>query len=151
VERASPHSPRTRAELLASGVQAAELDWLRDIGLVTPDGRGKHETYRGDDLAILRVLGAARRAGLTPDMLPTEILAEYARAIRALVKIELGLFRAGVLPRADRRLPELADQAALLSEQLIVLVRRKLLLPTLEQMVAEARASTTTKKRLKKK
>ncbi|MCK6534187.1 MAG: MerR family transcriptional regulator [Polyangiaceae bacterium] len=139
VERSSPHTPRTRAELLASGVAPGELDWLKSTGLVTPDGHGDGETYRGDDLAILRVLGAARRVGLKAEMLPTSILADYARAIRELVRTELGIFRAGVIPLAGDRLSELADHSATLSEQLIVLVRRKMLLPVLQQLLDEAR------------
>ncbi len=139
VERSSPHTPRTRAELVASGVAVTELDWLKSTGLVTPDGQGDSETYRGDDLAILRVLGAARRVGLRAEMLPTSILADYARAIRELVRTELGIFRAGVIPLAGDHLSELADHSATLSEQLIVLVRRKMLLPVLEQMLDEAR------------
>jgi DNA-binding transcriptional MerR regulator len=140
VERSSPFSPRTRGELVASGVDPAELDWLRSTGLVTPEGSGDRETYRGDDLALLRVLGNARRVGLAPEMLPTAILADYARAIRGLVRTELAIFRAGVLPLAGDRLDDLADQATALSEQLVVLVRRKLLLPTLQQLLAEASA-----------
>jgi DNA-binding transcriptional MerR regulator len=140
VERSSPQSARTRAELLASGVEAKQLDWLKSTGLVTPDGRGNEEKYRGDDLALLRLLGAARRVGITPEMLPTTILADYARIMRELVRTELELFRSGVIPLAGDRLGSLADHAASLSEQLVLLVRRKLLLPTLEQLLAEARA-----------
>lgn len=136
VERSSPYPPRSRAELLALGVSADTLDWLRATDLVTPEGSGDEESYRGDDLAILQLLGKARRVGLAPEMLPTAILAEYARAIRELVRTELEIFRAGVMPLAGARLGELADQATALSEQLVVLVRRKLLLPTLQQLLA---------------
>lgn len=147
VERETPEAARTRAELLASGVAGAELDWLEGVGLITPTGRGDQKTYRGDDLAILRVLGRARRVGLAPEMLPTAILADYARAIRELVRTELALFRAGVIPLAGDELDALADQATALSEQLVVLLRRKLLLPTLEQLLAEAAREGKRKKR----
>jgi DNA-binding transcriptional MerR regulator len=140
VERSSPPTARTRIELTASGVEQAELDWLRAAGLITPEGTGDAEIYRGDDLALLRLLGAARRVGLEPHMLPTSILADYARAIRQLVRTELELFRAGVIPHAGDRLSDLADHAASLSEQLVVLVRRKMLMPTLEQLMSEAKA-----------
>jgi DNA-binding transcriptional MerR regulator len=127
---------KTRAELMALGVEAAELDLLRSIGLVTPEGRD--ERYSGDDLALLRLLGQARKAGLATEMLPTGILADYVKCIRALVRTELELFRAGVLPLAGDRLADLTENATQLSEQLVVLVRRKLLLPTLSQLVREA-------------
>ncbi|HLL21423.1 MAG TPA: MerR family transcriptional regulator, partial [Kofleriaceae bacterium] len=57
---------RTRAEVLARGADARELAWLEGAGLAVPaDG-----VYRGDDLAVLVTLAAARKAGITADMLP---------------------------------------------------------------------------------
>lgn len=131
---------RTRPELIASGMPEAELDWLEGIGLLSPaDG-----TYAGDDLELLRVLGASRRAGITAEMLPVTVLAEYADAMRRLVRAELRLFREGVLPRAGRDLDDLATAATTLSERLLVLIRRKLLLPTLSEAVRDERARTAS-------
>jgi DNA-binding transcriptional MerR regulator len=130
--RAKPDESRSRAELVLSGVKATDLDWLRSLELVSPKGQG--ERYSGDDLSLLRLLGAARKAGLAPEMLPASILADYARAIRELVRTELALFRAGVAPRAGGRLGALTEVAATLSEELVVLLRRKLLLPTLKEL-----------------
>ncbi len=131
---------RTRPELVALGVDTADLDLLEGLGLVTPAGAGSEARYSGDDLALLRVLGTARRVGIRADMLPTAILADYARAIRELVRVELSLFRAGVLPSAGDDLDRITEAATTLSEQLVVLIRRKLLLPTLGQMAEEARS-----------
>lgn len=131
---------RTRAELVAQGVDARDLTWLEGIGLVSPEGHGEDARYSGDDLALLRLLGSARRAGIRADMLPTAILGEYARAIRELVRVELSLFRAGVIPNAGSDLERVTEAATELSEQLVVLVRRKMLLPTLRQLAAEAGA-----------
>ncbi|MEO6775706.1 MAG: MerR family transcriptional regulator [Kofleriaceae bacterium] len=126
----------TRAELLSRGADERELDWLAAAQLAVPtDG-----AYRGDDLAILQTLGAARKAGISPAMLPFEILRDYLAALRRLVEIELQMFRAGVLARAEGvELPALTTAATELSERLVVLLRRKLLLPTLHRIVEEER------------
>lgn len=127
---------RTRAELLARGVSARELDLLAAAGLAVPSG--PEQRYAGDDLALLSTLGAARRAGLSAEMLPFEIMNDYLAALRALVAIELRLFREGVLRRAKpREVKRLTATATTLSERLVVLVRRKLLLPTLRDLIEE--------------
>lgn len=150
LQRGAPKEGRSRRELVTSGVVEADLDWMKQLSLVTPSGKGDEERYFGDDLALLRVLGASRKAGLRPEMLPTGILADYADAIRRLVRTELQLFRKGVLPRAGDDLPGLAEAATALSEQLVVLIRRKMLLPTLEQMVEEANGGERSKAKPKK-
>lgn len=127
---------RTRAELLAQGVRGEDLDWLQSLGLVSPEG--PDQRFSGDDLALLRTLGAARRAGIRAEMLPTQILEDYARAIRDLVRVELSMFRAGVMPLAGDDLDQITEAATSLSERLVVLIRRKMLLPTLTQLVKEA-------------
>ncbi len=128
---------RTRADLERSGLPAKQLSWLVGTGLVRAKKEGGTEVFEGDDLELLRLLGAARKAGLDPEMLPLEVLGEYAQALSALVRAELRLFRKGVLPRAGEKLPELTEAATQLSEKLVLLLRRKMLLPTLEALVRE--------------
>lgn len=131
---------RTREEVLEGGATVAELEWLQRLGLATP---GKDGRYRADDLALLSTLGAARKVGLAAEMLPFAILGDYVVALRALVEVELRLFRAGVIGRADRAdVRPLTAAATTLSERLVVLLRRKLLLPTLHQMIEEDRHAT---------
>jgi DNA-binding transcriptional MerR regulator len=126
---------RTRDEVLAGGAKPAELEWLRRAGLAVPGEDGR---YRGDDLALLATLGAARRSGLAADMLPFEILGDYIVALNKLVEIELRLYRGGVIGKAKpAEVAKLTKVAAELSERLVVLLRRKLLLPTLERLVEE--------------
>lgn len=135
LERHTGPKSRSRQELLERGVPAKELDWLASAGLATagPDGR-----YRGDDLALLATLGAARRAGITAEMLPFTILGDYVVALRGLVEIELRLFREGVLAHAGRNeVEKLTTAATELSERLVVIMRRKLLLPVLERQIEE--------------
>ena len=139
LDETSPSEVRTRKELLAAGMPEEELALFEGLGLVTADRSTGEDRYAGDDLALLQTLGAARRAGITTAMLPAETLRPYAKAMRALVRAELEMFREGVLPRAGRNLVALTEVATKLSERLVVLLRRKLLLPTLQQLVAEAR------------
>lgn len=129
---------RSRKDLERAGLGKAQLDWLVGTGLVRGKKEGASEIFEGDDLELLRLLGAARKAGLDPEMLPLEVLGQYAQALGALVRAELQLFRQGVLPRAGTRLPELTEAATELSEKLVLLLRRKMLLPTLEALVRES-------------
>lgn len=134
---------RTRAELIARGASARELDLLAATGLAIPSG--PDQRYTGDDLALLSTLGTARRAGLSAEMLPFEIMNDYLAALRALVAVELRLFREGVLKRArGREVRRLTATATTLSERLVVLVRRKLLLPTLRELIEEETHVTAT-------
>lgn len=136
---------RSRDAVLARGASPGELDWLQRAGLAVPDAQGN---YGGDDLALLTVLGSARAQGLGADMLPFSILGEYIAAMNNLVSVELKLFRAGVFGRASAgELRRLTTAATRLSERLVVLLRRKLLLPTLERMVSESAAHPRRPKR----
>lgn len=139
LERTRPQASQNRAELVASGVDASDLDWLEGIGLITPLGEGDDASYSGDDLVLLRTLGGSRKAGITKEMLPKEILEPYMRAISELVRVELEMFKRGVLPHAGDDLSEVTEAATLLSERLVVLMRRKLLLPTLHSLAKERR------------
>jgi len=130
--RESTADVRTRAELVARGMPGQQLDWLRAAGVLSPSGSGDGETYTGDDLELLRILGASRRAGISPEMLPVTILRDYVRALRELVRVEMEMFRHGVMQRANvADLAMLTQTAATLSERLVVVLRRKLLLPML--------------------
>jgi DNA-binding transcriptional MerR regulator len=126
---------RSLEEVLANGAKPAELEWLRRAGLAVPDEEGR---YRGDDLALLSTLGRARSSGLAAEMLPFHILSDYMIALDKLVEVELRMFRAGVIGRAKpSEVAELTKVAAELSERLVLLLRRKRLLPMLERLVEE--------------
>ncbi|MBC8071052.1 MAG: MerR family transcriptional regulator [Deltaproteobacteria bacterium] len=132
----APREIVTRKQLLDSGVLDSELALFRGLGVVTPLG-GDAERYGGDDVTLLRLLAQARRAGLSAAMLPPEILRDYVDALRRLVEVELSMFRAGVVPTAGNQLGTLTEVATTLSERLVVLLRRKLLLPTLRGLVED--------------
>jgi len=132
----APAERRSHRELIDGGVAEEQLDFFESVGFITPVGQGASRSYEGDDLALLRTLAAARRAGLSPEMLPHTIVAPYVAAIRELVRVELEMFRAGVKTGdADRDIEALVDTAAKLSERLVTLLRRKLLLPVLRELV----------------
>jgi DNA-binding transcriptional MerR regulator len=136
---------RRREDVLAAGASPAELEWLQRAGLAVPDSDG---AYRGDDLTLLSTLGHARRAGLTAEMLPFEILREYRAALEKLVEVELRMFRSGVIGHAKpAEVSELTKVATELSERLVVLLRRKLLLPTLQRLVDERAIKKPRRKR----
>jgi DNA-binding transcriptional MerR regulator len=128
---------RSRAEILERGnATARELEWLERMGLAVPAGADRQ--YKGDDLALLVTLASARRAGIDAEMLPFAILDRYLSALRELVAAELEMFRAGVFPHArPGDVERLTTVAAQLSERLVVLLRRKLLLPTLARIAEE--------------
>ncbi len=131
---------RSRAELIDAGVLDEHLEWLEAVGAIGrvpgPDG----EAYPADDVELLRTLGAARKAGIDAAMLPLEIVQAYVEALRSLVKVELMMFREGVLPRAKGDAAPLIEAATHLSEKLVVLLRRRLLVPTLRQLAADSDA-----------
>lgn len=152
--RSTTDERRTRTQLVEQGMDAAQLEWLGAVGLLVPTREGRDDVYTGDDLELLRVLGAARRAGISAEMLPVTILGDYVRAIQKLASIEAELFRKGVVASASETdLPMLAEAAAVLSERLVVILRRKMLLPALRASLKTPSASpratkpTTTRRR----
>jgi DNA-binding transcriptional MerR regulator len=138
LRRSSPSATRNRRALEEDGVDPVDMDWLTRVGIVTPrTNEDGDEVFGAEDLALIKVLMRARAAGIRSDMLPPDILLPYVEAIRNLVHMELQMFRMGVLPRAEVDLPDIVEAATELSEQLVVLLRRKLLVPTLKSIVAE--------------
>lgn len=133
----APREVVTRKQLVERGVSAKELDMFRGLGIIQAEGTGPDERYVGDDVVLLRLLAQARRAGLSAKMLPPEILVAYVDALKTLARVELSMFRASVVPTAGRDLAKLTEVATTLSERLVVLLRRKLLLPTLRELCEE--------------
>jgi len=148
LESTANRESRTRGSLVASGVLPQTLELFTSLGIIQPQRQtdnesGDEDLFSGDDLALLRLLGQARKAGLSHEMLPPEILGAYVEALHNLVKVELAVFREGVIPQAGKDLTRLSAVATGLSEQLVVLLRRKLLIPTLENMVDKLATTPT--------
>lgn len=153
LESMATHESRSRRELVASGMRESDLDFFVRLGVITPRRNAKtkgpnkadEEVFDGDDLSLLRLLQTARREGITESMLPREIIGPYVGAISELVRLELEMFRQGVVPQAagdHAALTKLTDVATRLSEQLVVLVRRKMLVPMLQELLRESAAAT---------
>ena len=131
---------RTKRAILDAGMPAAQLAWLEQLGVIVKLEGFDEDTYGGDDVELIRVLGAARKSGITPEMLPISIVGEYVGALRELVRIEMRLYREGVLPRAGDQLSTITEAATALSERLVVLLRRKMLVPTLRDIAGDGSA-----------
>ena len=125
------------SELIEAGHPADELLWLEEAAILAPDREGEEPMYSGDDVALLAVLLEAREAGLSEDMLPYSFLGPYSASIRQLVRMEVSLFRGQLLPLAGDRLESVAEAATRLSERLVVLLRRRALVPMMERLVRE--------------
>ena len=131
------HESITRKEAIAGGTSKEELDWYEQQGLihrVKVDGKAG---YRGDDLAFLKTLRSGREAGISEEMLPHTKIAAYYAAVEELVRAELALFRDGIMPRAETSLLDIAQRAIRVSENLVVILRRKALIPTLSKVIQE--------------
>jgi DNA-binding transcriptional MerR regulator len=129
---------RSRAEVLRTmQVDGDDLALLAELELVRPLAfEGGEPIFSGADLEILEVIDETRARGLG-DLFPMSILEPYAAAIRTLVRVELELFRRGVL--AGAKLPplpldEIASQATQLGERLVVAMRAKLVVPELRTL-----------------
>jgi hypothetical protein len=72
-------------------------------------------------------------------MLPFTTLMPYAEAVRSLVEVEVRLLRDGILPHAGKRVGKILEAATTLSERLVILLRRKMILPTLRALATEDR------------
>ena len=128
-------------EIIAAGLPAEDLDDLEWMGYVQPEGKGQKRVYSGQDVALIEVLHQARMAGLSSQVFPVQLVKLYLEALRPLVRFELQLFRQGVLPKAPDNLEGLAGTAANVSETLVTILRRRLILPTLTQLLTEENAS----------
>ena len=121
-----PVSRAGHDEVVASmRITAEELSQLHELGLLTSSGTDA--VYRGSDLEFLTVIHETRAQGLG-ELFPLEILPVYISAIRALVRVELDLFRRRVLGGArlpDMSLEQITRQSIALSERLVVTMRDK--------------------------
>jgi DNA-binding transcriptional MerR regulator len=129
-------SHRSRAEVLSTlRIGEADLAILERFELAQPTpGPQGEAVYTGADLELLEVIHDTRKRGLG-SLFPMEILEPYAAAIRALVRLELDLFRRQVLSGATlppKPVDEIAREATQLGERLIVAMRAKLVIPELK-------------------
>lgn len=135
---ATTPSRQSTAEVLASGFEAEELETMLSLGLVTGEDEGGEVQYSGMDLELIQAIRGARASGLTPEMLPFTIVEGYRAMIEKIVEMELQIFTANVVPKAEDDLERLSEEALRYSERIIVLLRRKLLIPVLRQITQQS-------------
>ena len=125
---------QSRTQLVGDGMDASELDWLIERGLIDPiTGEDGEHHFRGDDVALIQVLAEGRKQGLSVEIMPIPVIEGYLTALRELVRFEWGMFSSGILAEPDADVQQLANVATRLSESLVMLLRRKLLIPTLKE------------------
>jgi len=134
----------TRDELVSDGMDPEEMDWLLEREIITPLAQRTEETYSGEDVALMKVLIAARRQGLTMDVMPSSVIEGYMEALRALVRFEWSIFSSGLLADPEADATALGSVATRLSESLVIVLRRKILLPTLQEFGLLAEGEQTT-------
>ena len=132
----------SQSEVLARlDLNEEELNELHRLELVNPQESTDGELlYSGNDLYLLSTIHETRRAGMGT-LFPMSILEPYCDAIRNLVRMELEIFRAGVL---DSPLPEnmslndVTDKASRLGEHLVIALRKRLLITELRRLSQQA-------------
>jgi DNA-binding transcriptional MerR regulator len=129
----------TRASLLAQGLTALEIDALVSAGLL-PD----EDVWSGDDLALAETLVRAHSAGLTDHLSTVEIVGRYVDNVQRLVEDEIAIFRDTILSGAGARLADSTVEAMRVSERLVMLLRRRLLLPVFERTMSATMTAANT-------
>jgi DNA-binding transcriptional MerR regulator len=123
---ASPRAPLGRAEVLERyGMGEDDLDLMLELGLVGQDTPGE---FSATDLELLDALQKAEQSGLTRERFPVEGLAHYVELIGELARREVRRFShlAGQVPQAE--LARMAEHATEVTEPIVTLIRRKLIL-----------------------
>ncbi len=127
-----------------------DLALMTRLGLLDPTRSADGEEWFSPvDVEVMRVIDETRRRGLG-DFFPMEILAHYKDAVYALVCMELEQFQKRVLDREGPSGPpvqEIADQALVLGERLLVALRARLLLNEAKARIAPPPSAPAKPKR----
>lgn len=126
LEGAKVRRSATRLELRGRGVRAEELKELERLGLIDAE-----DPLTGADLKLVETLIAAHDSGLTSHLDTVQVIREYAHAVRTLARAELAIFLRDVMPSAQERLAPMTEDAMLISQDLVILMRQRLLLDEL--------------------
>jgi DNA-binding transcriptional MerR regulator len=135
--------PLSRAEVRARyGIADEELNVSVSLGVLSPVDRDGVEYFEGNDLALLDTFRSMKQCGLTSELIPAETsLPVYVDSVMQLVRNELGIFTSAIRDSEDpAQIAEMAASAMKLSEQFIVLLRRKLLVVATQELRAEREA-----------
>ena len=136
VHSGSGRNALSRAEVLARyNATSEDLQFIIDLEILTPEVRDGTEYFEGDDLLILETFRAMDDAGITKELIPHSVsLPIYAELIEQLAREELKMFTRSVTGKFETDdIADMALPAMKLAEQLIVLLRRKLLLKAIHE------------------
>ncbi len=134
----APPGQMRREQVLEMGVSADDLDWMITHEFVSPQSDSSGERFfEHDDLALLQIIGRIRREGVPEDVLPLNVLLDYREHLQTLARFELALFRDQIAPHTPNPLSDVAEGILATSEQLVVHLRRRALLPMLATLVLE--------------
>jgi DNA-binding transcriptional MerR regulator len=131
LERLDPDRPKpaSRAELAARfGVDETDLALFEEIGLL-----GGASGWSDADLELLSALARAEQAGVTRDRFPAVGIGHYVELLGELARREVRTFMHATRGVPQAELEELALRAIAVSEPIIALVRRKLILRALRE------------------
>jgi len=145
LDAATPREPLDRAGVLARyQLPEDDLDVMVELGLVGHES-GTH--FSASDLELLDALQKAEQFGLTRERFPVEGLAHYVELIGELARREVRRFShlAGHVPQAE--LAQMAEQATQITEPIVTLIRRKLILRALRQEIDHQAAETKDKEK----
>ncbi|MBP9086230.1 MAG: MerR family transcriptional regulator [Kofleriaceae bacterium] len=123
----------SREQLLRDGVEPAELAELERTGAITPQRTTDGLVYSGLDAQLLEVMLAIRNVGLHA-VFPPSLIAPLTDAVRSLIAAEIDIFRCRVLESGvalPMPLDELVRHTLVFSDQVVMLLRAKLLAPML--------------------
>ena len=121
------------SELIAEGLAEADVAGLSEAGLLQLTAEDNPAVI-GDDLLLLKTLIKARRAGFDAARLPVSSLVAYKDAVAQLVRFEWQILAASVLADPDSDAQAMSEAGVDLGEVLIMLLRRKQLLPIMHEM-----------------
>ena len=122
-----PTGAPTRDELLRRyRFTAEELELVEEMGLI-----GGEHGYSPSDLELLDAMTRAEDAGLTRAIFPPEGLGKYVELLGELARREIRMFTHNTAGMAESELEELALRAIAVSEPILTLIRRKLILRAL--------------------
>ncbi len=143
MDRLEPDSPPattpTRDEVIARfRVTADELALLEEMGLI-----GGDHGYGPTDLELLDAFRRAEDAGVTRDRFPTEQLGKYVELLGELARREIRSFTHNAADLPPRDVEELALRALAVSEPIIALIRRKLILRALRAELTRSKENPT--------
>jgi DNA-binding transcriptional MerR regulator len=138
LESEGPVRSEPVAELLQRGLRQEELAFLIDRGLVADTG-----VLAGDDLVLCETIIRAREAGLTDRLSTLTVLERYRQQVETLVAAEIAVFQEGIVVGAGERLAASTVEAMKVSERLVLLLRRRMLLPIFERLAQPAPPTTT--------